>query len=130
MAMYWKICMALTLALFVQVFAQYQRRKVGGWNDVNEDNQGVQTALNFAREEFNKISNNGYIVKIIRTIKLKRQVVSGTKYRMEVEVTMSSGNNYETESYPDEAHQTKICRFEVLSIPWQNHIELLNHSCK
>lgn len=74
MNMYWKACMLLTLALFVQVHAQSQRRKLGGWNEINEDSQGVQSALSFAKEEFNRNSNDGYIININRTIKLMRQV--------------------------------------------------------
>lgn len=74
MNMYWKACIVLTLALFVQVHAQAQRRKLGGWNEINEDNQGVQTALKFAKEEFNRNSNSGYIININKTKKLMRQV--------------------------------------------------------
>ncbi|XP_040206932.1 cystatin-like [Rana temporaria] len=129
MNMYWKACMVLTLALFVQVHAQSQRRKLGGWNEINEDSQGVQSALSFAKEEFNRNSNDGYIININRTIKLMRQVVSGSKYRMEVEVTMSSCNNDDTEPCPDEIHQTKICRFQVLSVPWKNQNDLVSSSC-
>ncbi|KAM5164402.1 cystatin-like [Mantella aurantiaca] len=127
MAMYWKVCAVITLALFLQVFAQ-QRRKVGGWNEVKEDNKGVQTALKFAQEEFNRISNDGYITKINRTIKLMRQIVAGTKYRMEVEVTMSSCKDTD-EQCQNETQQTKVCKFEVLLVPWQNVEELWNSSC-
>ncbi|XP_072265509.1 cystatin-C-like [Pyxicephalus adspersus] len=128
MANYWKVCAVLTLALFVQVLAQQQRRKVGGWNPVSEDSSGLQDALQFAQEEFNKISNDGRIVKINKTIRLMRQVVAGSKYKMEVEVTMAPCKA--SEPCPNETHQTKICKFEVLIVPWQNVRELWNYSCK
>ncbi|XP_018415052.1 PREDICTED: cystatin-like [Nanorana parkeri] len=129
MTMYWKVCAVVALTLFALVFAQ-QRKKVGGWSEVKEDSSGVQNALKFAQEEFNRNSNDGYIMNIKRTIKIMRQIVAGTKYRMEVEVAMSSCKDFDTEQCPDEMHQTKICKFEVLIVPWQNVKELWNSSCK
>lgn len=129
MTMYWKVCAVVALTLFAQVFSQ-QRKKVGGWNEVKEDSSGVQNALKFAQEEFNRNSNDIYIMNIKRTIKIMRQIVAGTKYRMEVEVTMSSCKNFDTEQCPDDIHKTKICKFEVLIVPWQNVKELWNSSCK
>lgn len=128
MTMYWKVCVVVALTLLVQVFGQ--RKKLGGWNEAQVDSPGVQKALTFAQEEFNRINNDRYIVKINRTIKVMRQVVAGTKYKMEVEVAMGSGKYSDTKELTDEIPETKKCTFEVLIVPWQNVQELRNSSCR
>lgn len=73
MALCWKICAVLTLAFSVQVFAQLGR-KFGGWSEAKEDDKGTQKALQFAQEEFNKVSNGEFILTINKILKLKKKV--------------------------------------------------------
>ncbi|XP_075719053.1 cystatin-like [Rhinoderma darwinii] len=132
MAVFWKICVFVILALCSQVFAQNKKMgPLGGWRDANENDEGAQKALQFAKEEYNKDSKDGYIKSISRVIRLRKQVVSGMKYSMEVEVVVSpcSENEFTTEECQNQKTTNQRCSFEVLFVPWRNIKELRKGFC-
>ncbi|EOB03086.1 Cystatin, partial [Anas platyrhynchos] len=54
--------------------------------DVAENDKGLQHALQFAMAQYNRASNDMYSSKVVRVISAKRQLVSGIKYTIEVEI--------------------------------------------
>ncbi|XP_044145610.1 cystatin-like isoform X2 [Bufo gargarizans] len=111
MAMFWKICVVVILALCSQVFAQIGKRvPMGGWSDVSENNQHAQNALKFAKDEYNKDRNEDYITEISRIIRMRKQVVAGMKYSMEVEAKVSPCSESEfTKGECQDQQTTKKC---------------------
>ncbi|XP_044145611.1 cystatin-C-like isoform X3 [Bufo gargarizans] len=132
MAMFWKICVVVILALCSQVFAQIGKRvPMGGWSDVSENNQHAQNALKFAKDEYNKDRNEDYITEISRIIRMRKQVVAGMKYSMEVEAKVSpcSESEFTKGECQDQQTTKKRCSFEVLIVAWENRRELRKGYC-
>ncbi|KAG9484303.1 cystatin-like [Eleutherodactylus coqui] len=130
MAVIWKICLVVTLALCSQVFAQNKKLGLmGGWREANENDKDVQRILQFVKEEYNKYSNDGYITGIHRVIRVQKQVVAGMKYKIEVEAVFCPHYKPNTEECQIENVTKKKCAFDVLTIPWQGVKELRHSSC-
>ncbi|XP_063775866.1 cystatin-C-like [Pseudophryne corroboree] len=129
MAVYWKICAVLTMALFANVFAQ--RNLPGGWQDADENSKGVQDALQIAKDEFNKANTDEQITTISKVYKIKKQVVAGMKYLLDVQAVLSSckESSY-TPECPNMKTQSKRCTFTVLIVPWQKTKDLLSSRCR
>ncbi|NXH13289.1 CYT protein, partial [Bucco capensis] len=111
---------------------------LGGPQDIdNADNdEGLQRALRFAMEEYNKASNDMYSSRVVRVISAKRQIVAGLKYVMKVEIARTTCpkpaadlQSCALNEAPQMAQHT-ICNFVVLSVPWLNKMELLQRRCQ
>ncbi|XP_053567956.1 cystatin [Bombina bombina] len=128
------VSVLVLLSILVQAFAQIKKPTMGGWFEAKEDDQHVQNALQFATEEYNKANNGDYILRVHQTIKLKKKVVSGMMYLMEVDVITTECTNEDSipEVCPNEENTSKIkrCTFQVLWVPWKNIIELQKSYCR
>ncbi|XP_073413562.1 cystatin-like [Dendrobates tinctorius] len=132
MAVFWKICFVVTLALCSQGFAQNKKMAlVGGWRDVNENDKYAQEALRYAKEEYNKYNKDGYITSVSKIIRIRSQVVAGMKYSMEVEALVSrcSENEFTAEECQNQKTTRQRCFFEVLVVAWKNQKELRKGYC-
>ncbi|NXS99028.1 CYT protein, partial [Jacana jacana] len=113
-------------------------RLLGAPVDVdNADNdEGLQRALQFAMVEYNRASNDMYSSRVVRVISAKRQLVSGIKYMMKVEIARTTcpkpATDLQSCSLHEEPHMAKhtVCDFVVYSIPWLNQIKLLQSNCE
>uniref|UniRef100_A0A8C8EFL6 Egg-white cystatin n=1 Tax=Otus sunia TaxID=257818 RepID=A0A8C8EFL6_9STRI len=136
--------MCVALLAVAMVFAgvvlgdRYRPRLVGAPIDVpNADNdEGLQRALHFAIAEYNKASNDMYSSRVVRIISAKRQIVSGIKYMMEVEIGRTTcpkpAADLQSCAFHDAPQMAKhtICNFVVYTVPWLNKIELLASDCQ
>ncbi|NXX54768.1 CYT protein, partial [Scopus umbretta] len=103
----------------------------------NADNdEGLQRALHFAVAEYNKANNDTYSSRVVRVIKAKKQLVSGIKYIMEVEIgrttCLKSATDLQNCAFHDTPQMAKhtICNFVVYTVPWLNQIKLQKSSCQ
>ncbi|NXH74038.1 CYT protein, partial [Hydrobates tethys] len=111
---------------------------VGGPVDIDSpsNDEGLQRALQFAMEEYNKASNDVYSSRVVRIISAKRQIVSGVKYIMKVEIGRTTcpkpATDLQSCAFHDAPQMAKhtICNFVVYTVPWLNQIKLLDNSCK
>ncbi|XP_075563610.1 cystatin-C [Pelecanus crispus] len=111
---------------------------VGGMVDIeNADNDGgLQRALQFAMAEYNKASNDMYSSRVVEIISAKRQIVSGVKYVMKVEIGRTTcpkpATNLQSCAFHDAPQMAKhaICDFVVYTVPWLNQIKLLQSKCE
>ncbi|NXV84116.1 CYT protein, partial [Atlantisia rogersi] len=100
------------------------------------NDEGLQRALQFAMSEYNKASNDMYSSRVVRIIRAQRQIVSGVKYIMEVEVGRTTcpkpAADLQSCAFHDAPHMAKhtTCNFVVYSVPWLNQMKLLNSSCQ
>ncbi|NXF53699.1 CYT protein, partial [Oceanites oceanicus] len=113
-------------------------RLVGGPVDIGDpsNDEGMQRALHFAMEEYNKASNDVYSSRVVRVISAKKQIVSGIKYTMKVEIGRTTcpkpATDLQSCAFHDAPQMAKhtICNFVVYIVPWLNEIKLLESSCK
>ncbi|NXD79142.1 CYT protein, partial [Halcyon senegalensis] len=112
-------------------------RLLGAPVDVSDagNDEGLQRALQFAMEEYNKASNDMYSSRVVRIISAKKQLVSGIKYIMEVEIGRTTcskpADDLQSCAFHEEPQMAKhtICKFVVYTVPWLNKIELLERTC-
>lgn len=130
--MNWRIVVPFLAALFaVDVSAA---RLMGGAEDADINDKGVQNALQFAVVRHNKNSNDLFVSQVSRVIKAQTQVVAGMKYIFTVEMgkTPCRKGGPETLCTIHEDPQLAApfqCKFEVWSRPWLNDIQLVKNTC-
>ncbi|NXR08942.1 CYT protein, partial [Semnornis frantzii] len=101
-----------------------------------DNDEGLQEALNFAIEEYNKASNDRYSSRVVRIISAKKQIVAGINYIMEVEIARTTcqkpAADLQSCALPNSPQLAKhtICNFVVYTVPWLNKTELLKSECQ
>ncbi|XP_075453606.1 cystatin-like [Ascaphus truei] len=114
---------------------QRPRSLVGAPIEAQKDEEGVQRALMFAMKEYNKGSNDKYVSKVANVINVKKQIVSGVNYLINVEIgrttcTKPTYNLGECEFHEQPADLSKlICNFEVWNVPWLGQTKLTKNEC-
>uniref|UniRef100_A0A3B3DWH0 Cystatin domain-containing protein n=1 Tax=Oryzias melastigma TaxID=30732 RepID=A0A3B3DWH0_ORYME len=78
----WKLAVLFLTALFAVGFGQMP----GGVTDIDINDEGAQFALNHAMEKYNRDSNDVYLYKVVKVIKVQGQVVEGYKYIITVRI--------------------------------------------
>ncbi|XP_039706836.1 cystatin-C-like [Pteropus medius] len=131
--------LVLALALAVSPAAsayQGKTRLVGGLEDADVNEEGVQQALNFALSEYNKASNDAFHSRAIRVVRARKQVVAGMNYFLDVEI----GRTTCTKSQPNLAscpfhaqpqlRKKALCSFQIYTVPWMGKISMVKSSCQ
>ncbi|KAL6487905.1 hypothetical protein MHYP_G00045310 [Metynnis hypsauchen] len=97
--------------------------------------QGVQNALQFAVAQHNRASNDMFVSKVSRVIKVEKQVVAGIKYIFTVDMARTSCRKDGVEedcpihSNPALARSHE-CKLAVWSQPWTKTIKVVENTCK
>ncbi|XP_037761031.1 cystatin-POGU1 [Chelonia mydas] len=114
-------------------------RLVGGLQEVPVSDPGVQAAVRFAVEAYNRASNSLHYSRAERVLRARSQVVAGMKYYLTVQLVTTQcrkngaglGNgDVSTCPLPPASEQQKLlCEFQVWSRPWRNQTELLSANC-
>ncbi|NXS62105.1 CYT protein, partial [Brachypteracias leptosomus] len=137
-----RVCVTLLAAALVLagtvLGVEYRPRLVGAPVDVSDagNDEGVQRALQFAMTEYNRASNDMYSSKVVRIISAKKQIVSGIKYIIKVEIGRTTCQKPAADPQSCSLHDAPqmakhtICTFVVYSIPWLNEIKLLEKNCQ
>ncbi|CAG09511.1 unnamed protein product [Tetraodon nigroviridis] len=117
--------------VYTAVFAVSSGLMPGGFQDVDPNDEGVKGALNFAVVQHNRASNDMYLRQVAEVVKVQRQVVSGLKYVITVNMARSlcrKSSPQEVCEIPQSA-QPYQCTFTVWTRPWVNEVKLLNETC-
>ncbi|XP_065264081.1 cystatin-POGU1-like [Emys orbicularis] len=114
-------------------------RLAGGLQEVPISDPGVQAAVRFAVEAYNKASNSLHYSRAERVLLALSQVVAGMKYYLTVQLVTTQcrkngaglGNgDLSTCPLPPASEQQKLlCEFQVWSRPWLNETQLLSQNC-
>ncbi|NP_001038067.1 cystatin-C [Phacochoerus africanus] len=130
------LALALALAVSPAAGQGHKGRLVGGLIDADVNEEGVQQALSFALSEYNKASNDAYHGRVLRVLRVRKQVVAGMNYFLEVEIgrttcTKSQANldNCPFPNQPDLQKKT-LCSFQVYTVPWKGTTSLVKSSCR
>ncbi|XP_068796931.1 cystatin-like [Struthio camelus] len=132
----WLVAAAAVLLAGAALGSEERPRLLGAPMDVASNDEGLQRALRFAVAQYNKGSNDKYSSRVARIISAKRQIVSGIKYNMEVEIGRTkctkSVADLQSCAFHDAPEMAKhvTCNFVVYVVPWLNQIRLLNSSCE
>ncbi|XP_035984571.1 cystatin-C [Fundulus heteroclitus] len=128
--MTWKIVFALLSALL----AVEADMMVGGFRDIDVNNEGVQNALNFAVVQHNRKSNDVYLRQVAQVVKAQVQVVAGLKYVLTVNLEKTSCRKDRANEQCDAQRksadaQPYQCKFTVWDRPWMNDIRVIDEKC-
>ncbi|KAI5623683.1 cathepsin F isoform X1 [Silurus asotus] len=105
---------------------------------LSESDPGLLSALRFAEERYNMLSNGMHIRRVSKILSATKQLVKGVKYSITVEtgrtLCKKSAELQITEDceFFQESHKqkTEVCLFEVWNIPWENKSTLLKQKCQ
>ncbi|XP_066481583.1 cystatin-like [Tiliqua scincoides] len=123
----------LCSVLLVSAAVATAQRRLGAPAIVAENDEGVQRALQFAINEYNRASNDKYSSRLAEVITVQKQLVSGIKYILDVKIgrTTCPKSTMDVEGCAFlETAEKATCHFEVHSIPWLNQIHLLQNNCQ
>ncbi|XP_076599676.1 cystatin C (amyloid angiopathy and cerebral hemorrhage) [Chaetodon auriga] len=126
----WKVAFPLLAALFAVGFGGL----VGGPQDIDVNDEGLQNALNFAVANHNRQSNDVYLRQVAEVVKAQRQVVTGLKYIITVKMgrtTCRKTNPSEECAVPHDPQQAQLyqCTFTVWARSWLSDIRVLKEEC-
>ncbi|XP_030054944.1 cystatin [Microcaecilia unicolor] len=140
MAAMWPISLLclIALALTTGAFAVNERQLplVGGLREAGVNEEGVQKAMSFAMRKYNQASNDKYAMNVCRMIRARKQIVSGIKYFIDVDVCRTQCDISTSELTNCAFHQgselekTLTCQFVVRVIPWRKQSELESQECR
>ncbi|XP_036430961.1 cystatin-like [Colossoma macropomum] len=108
---------------------------VGAPMDGNLSDPGVQDALQFAVAQHNRATNDMFVSKVSRVIRVQKQVVSGIKYIFTVEMARTScrkdGVEEDCPVHSDPAlARLQKCKLAVWSQPWMKTNKVVENTCK
>ncbi|XP_074845422.1 cystatin-C [Carettochelys insculpta] len=134
----WLLLAALALALASGAALAKDRppRLLGGLQEAEENDAGVQRALSFAMSEYNKASNDKYRSRVVELVRARKQIVAGIKYYLDAKIGRTTCTKSAKEVQDCAFHeapelaQRVTCNFVVYTIPWLNHISLEENKCQ
>ncbi|XP_061645450.1 cystatin C (amyloid angiopathy and cerebral hemorrhage) [Phyllopteryx taeniolatus] len=109
-------------------------RLVGGLSDADPNSEDVQNALNFAIVQHNSASNDMFLSQKTEVVKVKKQLVSGTRYVITVNMAKTSCRKDGSDEHCDILQDPVLarpyqCTFTVWSRPWLTDLQLLEQKC-
>ncbi|XP_004635633.1 cystatin-C-like [Octodon degus] len=125
------------LSLSLAAEPRKRPRLLGGLEEADVREEGVQRALDFALTEYNKASNDRFHSRARQVLRARKQLVAGVNYFLEVEI----GRTTCTKSQPtlslsdcpfhEEPHlkRNSVCSFQIYTVPWDGKISLTKSSC-
>ncbi|XP_075818520.1 cystatin-C-like [Microtus pennsylvanicus] len=124
------------LALASAATPKQSPRLLGGLQEANVNEEGVQRAVDFAISEYNKGSNDAYHSRAMQVLRARKQIVAGVNYYLDVMVgrttcTKSQPNLAEC-PFHDQPHLMRktLCSFQIYTVPWEGTHSLTKSSCK
>ncbi|KAK1905935.1 Cystatin [Dissostichus eleginoides] len=129
--MMWKIVLPVLVAVFA---VDSSSKMLGGYTNIDVNDEGAQNALNFAVVEHNKQSNSMFLSQVAEVVGVKRQLVAGLKYvitvRMGKTPCRKGTANEVCAIHQDPAQALPYqCEFTVLVVPWRNETKMLEQNC-
>ncbi|XP_038264805.1 cystatin-M [Dermochelys coriacea] len=133
------LCLAVPWLLLLAGPGLRGEHLVGGLQEVPVSDPGVQAAVRFAVEIYNRASNSLYYSRAERVLRARSQVVTGVKYYLTVQLVTTrcrkngaglENGDVSTCPLPPASEQQKLlCEFQVWSRPWLNRSQLLSQNC-
>ncbi|XP_076318633.1 L-cystatin-like [Tachypleus tridentatus] len=125
------VCVGFLLLIGVSCIGKI----LGGWEDVDVEDENVKNAAVFAVEKLNTQSNGLYHQKLAGIHKAQRQLVSGWKFKLVLEVGTTSCKKNEVtfdnvkHCEINENELKQFCNVVVWVQLWNSHFELKEFEC-
>ncbi|KAM9317445.1 cystatin-like [Gastrophryne carolinensis] len=103
--------------------------------DVDVKSKGVNDALAFAMNEYNRRSNAMFANRAVHVMQAQRQVVGGYMYTLKVQTGRTNCRNPATNLKDCELQtesslaKSEECKFKVFSRPWMHEYSLEKFEC-
>ncbi|XP_074502635.1 cystatin C (amyloid angiopathy and cerebral hemorrhage) [Sebastes fasciatus] len=125
----------IVLLVFAAVLAVASAGMVGGFQNVDVNDEGVQNAINVSVVHHNKGTNDMYLRQVEEVVSAERQVVAGMKYRITLRLAKSTCRkdraNDECAIHTDpKKAQPYECVFTVWSRVWLKEIKVTHERCE
>uniref|UniRef100_A0A8C0LUW6 Cystatin-11 n=1 Tax=Canis lupus dingo TaxID=286419 RepID=A0A8C0LUW6_CANLU len=134
MAEFWQ-APQLLLAIFMALVAHtYQVRKktflsVG---EVSASDPYVTTTMQYLSDDFNKKSNDKYNFRIVRLLKVQKQITDHMEFHVNMEMRRTTCQKLETTNcsfQEGELYKQIECFYSVFVVPWFEKYKILNKNC-
>ncbi|XP_025858070.1 cystatin-11 [Vulpes vulpes] len=134
MARFWQ-APQLLLAIFMALVAHtYQVRKktflsVG---EVSASDPYVTTTMQYLSDDFNKKSNDKYNFRIVRLLKVQKQITDHMEFHVNMEMRRTTCQKLETTNcsfQEGELYKQIECFYSVFVVPWFEKYKILNKNC-
>ncbi|XP_054324058.1 cystatin-S-like [Pongo pygmaeus] len=108
----------------------------GGIYDADLNDEGVQHALHFAINKYNKDTEDENYRRPLRVLQAREQIMAGMNYFFDVEVGRTictkSQLNLDTCAFHEqpELQKKQLCSFEIYEVPWENRRSLVKSRCQ
>uniref|UniRef100_A0A8C0R918 Cystatin-11 n=1 Tax=Canis lupus dingo TaxID=286419 RepID=A0A8C0R918_CANLU len=125
----------LLLAIFMALVAHtYQVRKktflsVG---EVSASDPYVTTTMQYLSDDFNKKSNDKYNFRIVRLLKVQKQITDHMEFHVNMEMRRTTCQKLETTNcsfQEGELYKQIECFYSVFVVPWFEKYKILNKNC-
>ncbi|EDL28542.1 cystatin 11 [Mus musculus] len=130
----WKATRLLLAILVALVAFSYQvkRKTFIRIEEVSALESSVKETLEYVTDEYNKKSEDLYNFRILRILKIMKQVTGHLEYHITVEMQRTTCLKTETslcDIQKGELHKKIQCYFSVYAIPWVEVFKILKKNC-
>uniref|UniRef100_A0A8C2F4W5 Cystatin domain-containing protein n=1 Tax=Cyprinus carpio TaxID=7962 RepID=A0A8C2F4W5_CYPCA len=106
----------------------------GGIVDADINDGDVQKALQFAVAHYNRQSNDPFVRKVSKVLKVQQQVVAGMNYifTVKMDITNCKKGGVKTMcAFPKGPNVAQViqCKITVWSQPWLNSLKVTENTC-
>ncbi|XP_066241411.1 cystatin-11 [Saccopteryx leptura] len=134
MARPWQGPQLLLVILVVLEAPTYQvRRKTFiSVREVSPSEIYVIATMQFVTDEFNKKSDDKYSFRIVRVMKVKKQVTDHMEYHVNLEMRRTTCQRLETKNctfQEGELYKQIECFYSVFVVPWFEKYKILKKNC-
>ncbi|EDL95091.1 cystatin 11 [Rattus norvegicus] len=134
MARLWKTTWFLLAILVALVAFSYQvkRKTFIRVEEVNALESSVKETLEYVTEEYNKKSEDLYNFRILRILKIEKQMTNHMEFHITVEMQRTTCLKTEKNLcnvQEGELHKQIQCYFSVYVIPWLEVFKMLKKNC-
>uniref|UniRef100_A0A2K6FXZ6 Cystatin domain-containing protein n=1 Tax=Propithecus coquereli TaxID=379532 RepID=A0A2K6FXZ6_PROCO len=114
-------------------------KRLGGIEEADVNDEGVQQALGFAIGKYNEENNeddDAYYSRVLQVVSVRKQAVAGSVYSLYMEISRTtctkSQPSLDNCPFQEQPHlkREKLCSFQIYSIPWEDSMTMLKSSCQ
>ncbi|XP_023575924.1 cystatin-C-like isoform X2 [Octodon degus] len=127
---------ALLLGLAMTPMALLSSRSslhlMGNLEDGDPNDEEVQYVVDFALEEYNQGSQDPYLFRLSRVVRVRQQVAAGMNYYLDVEIgrTTCAKDQPTQDDCPFSEEPKQLCSFKVYFRAWEHYLVLTSSRCQ
>ncbi|XP_002925514.1 cystatin-11 [Ailuropoda melanoleuca] len=134
MARLWQapqLLLAILVALMVLTY-QEKRKTFLSVREVPASEPFVTATMEYVTNDFNKKSDDKYNFRIVRILKVRKQITDHMEYHVNMEMRRTTCQKLETTNcsfQEGELYKQIVCFYSVFVVPWFEKYKILNKNC-